>query len=62
VAAALERTAYTGQRSVWVRLGDLTVLDDTYNANPDSMGEALAQLESRPQRRVAVLGEMLEQG
>jgi UDP-N-acetylmuramoyl-tripeptide--D-alanyl-D-alanine ligase len=62
VAAALERTAYTGQRSVWVRLGDLTVLDDTYNANPDSMGEALAQLESRPQRRVAVLGEMLELG
>lgn len=61
-ATALESTTFTGQRTVWVRLGDLRVLDDTYNANPDSMREALALLEARSERRVAVLGEMLELG
>ena len=62
VAKAIESTTYTAQRSLWVRLGDVTVLDDTYNANPDSMQEALALLAARPTRRIAVLGEMLELG
>jgi UDP-N-acetylmuramoyl-tripeptide--D-alanyl-D-alanine ligase len=62
VARALEQTQFTGQRSLWVALGDVIVLDDTYNANPDSMFEALSLLQSRPERRIAVLGEMLELG
>lgn len=62
VAQALEKTQFTGQRSLWVSLGDIVVLDDTYNANPDSMLEALSLLQSRPERRIAVLGEMLELG
>jgi UDP-N-acetylmuramoyl-tripeptide--D-alanyl-D-alanine ligase len=61
-AAALERCSYTGGRSDWQRLGDVDVLDDTYNANPDSMAQALELLVLRPGRRLAVLGDMLELG
>lgn len=40
------------------------VLDDTYNANPDSMAAALAVLAAQPctGRRMAVLADMLELG
>jgi UDP-N-acetylmuramoyl-tripeptide--D-alanyl-D-alanine ligase len=45
-------------------LGSLTIIDDTYNANPTSVGAALEALASRPGRggRIAVLGDMLELG
>lgn len=40
------------------------ILDDTYNANPDSVGAALSTLASMPTagRRIAVLGRMGELG
>ena len=44
----------------------LTVIDESYNANPDSMRAALSSLKARAVRgggrRVAILGEMLELG
>ena len=40
----------------------ITVIKDCYNAGPESMAAALAVLGNRKQRRVAVLGDMLELG
>ncbi|MEX0887751.1 MAG: UDP-N-acetylmuramoyl-tripeptide--D-alanyl-D-alanine ligase [Phycisphaeraceae bacterium] len=70
VAAAAARLAHaapvTGRMQVR-DIGPLRVVDDAYNANPDSMRSALATLaEMAPPspagRRVAVLGDMLELG
>jgi UDP-N-acetylmuramoyl-tripeptide--D-alanyl-D-alanine ligase len=45
-------------------LGDLTVIDDTYNANPGSLRAAMRTLSELrwPGRMVVVLGDMLELG
>ena len=39
-----------------------TIIKDCYNAGPESMAAALAVLEKRTGRRIAVLGDMLELG
>lgn len=57
---------YQGLRQQLVTLGDITVLEDCYNAAPESMSEALHVLVSyakaRHGRAVAVLGDMRELG
>jgi UDP-N-acetylmuramoyl-tripeptide--D-alanyl-D-alanine ligase len=45
-----------------VRLGSVSIVDDSYNASPGSMTAAIEVLADLPGRRVAVLGEMLELG
>ncbi|MBI9097015.1 MAG: UDP-N-acetylmuramoyl-tripeptide--D-alanyl-D-alanine ligase [Spirochaetaceae bacterium] len=42
--------------------GDVTLLRDCYNANPDSMAESLKLLDYWDSRSIAVLGDMLELG
>ena len=43
--------------------GEVLLLDDAYNANPSSMAAAIAMLErAKAQRKVAILGDMLELG
>ena len=45
------------------RSSGITILDDTYNANPQSMRAAISALaDSRGKRKVAILGDMLELG
>jgi UDP-N-acetylmuramoyl-tripeptide--D-alanyl-D-alanine ligase len=64
VIEALTGFAAAGKRSEIIRLNDLTILNDSYNANPDSVVAALKTLRSMRTtgRRIAVLGDMLELG
>ena len=66
IKAALEKARPMPGRLVVKRFGAVTVIDDTYNANPDSVRAALDVLADYPAdasaRRVAVLGDMLELG
>jgi UDP-N-acetylmuramoyl-tripeptide--D-alanyl-D-alanine ligase len=62
IAIGLERGWSAPHRAQLVRLGRLTVIDDTYNASPAAVRAALELLGGMPGRKVAVLGEMLELG
>ncbi|HUG47777.1 MAG TPA: UDP-N-acetylmuramoyl-tripeptide--D-alanyl-D-alanine ligase [Candidatus Limnocylindria bacterium] len=62
IGRGLARPFSAPHRSVLHDLGAWRVLDDTYNAAPDSMVAALDLLAGLPGRRLAVLGEMLELG
>ena len=42
--------------------GEATLVDDAYNANPESMRAAIEGFGSRPGRRIVALGEMRELG
>lgn len=61
-AAALSRYQPSGMRQHIVEHNGVTVIEDCYNASPDSMRAALEVLKTRPGRRVALLGDMLELG
>jgi UDP-N-acetylmuramoyl-tripeptide--D-alanyl-D-alanine ligase len=61
-AAGLATGWQAPHRDQIVRLPDLTILDDSYNASPTSMIAALELLATLPGRHVAVLGEMRELG
>lgn len=64
VAAGLASVTLTGGRLEEKTVGGFSFLDDSYNANPDSMRAALATLRDATVkgRRVAVLGFMGELG
>jgi UDP-N-acetylmuramoyl-tripeptide--D-alanyl-D-alanine ligase len=50
------------KRAVLGALAGATVIDDTYNANPDSMRAAIDVLAGQPAPRVLVMGDMGEVG
>lgn len=64
IAGRLESFVLPPMRTELVRLGDVTVINDAYNANPQSAAAAIETLESLPVegRRIVVFGEMLELG
>lgn len=63
-AAGLEKASLTKGRLERKNIRGIAVLDDTYNANPDSMKAALQTLAQMAVsgRRIAVLGKMGELG
>lgn len=62
-AAALSRYQSTGMRQRLVVRKGVNVVEDCYNASPDSMKAALAMFREIPgNHRLALLGDMLELG
>ncbi len=63
IARAAGSIEPAAQRGVVHRVGDVIVVDESYNSNPDACRKALeAALDFPARRRWAVLGDMLELG
>lgn len=62
IATALAAGWSAPHRGQLVAAGEVTLVDDSYNASPGAVIAALELLSGLPGRRIAVLGEMLELG
>jgi UDP-N-acetylmuramoyl-tripeptide--D-alanyl-D-alanine ligase len=65
IGRGLQRSWQAPHRSNYIDMGPIQVIDDSYNASPDSMFAALdllASFDGYDGRLVAILGEMLELG
>lgn len=64
IAAGLAKTVLPGGRNRIFRSGNVTCIDDTYNANPVAVCAALRNLKefADPEKLVLLLGEMRELG
>ena len=62
--APLREACFNAARFKTIKFAGITILDDTYNANPASMAAAVEALKDQPGpgRRFAVLGAMFELG
>lgn len=62
IKAAVAGFELTAMRMSVEKTGGITLINDCYNASPDSIRASLGVLKSAPPRRVAVLGDVLELG
>lgn len=62
IAAGIAAYETVGRRAAVSDTGYLTLIDDCYNANPDSVKSGVDSLMRLPGRHVCILGDMLELG
>lgn len=62
IAEGIGNFSPVGRRSAVTETGRITLIDDSYNANPDSVKCGIDSLLELPGRRVCILGDMLELG
>lgn len=62
IKAGIEALKPTGGRNNILKVNDMTVIDDCYNANPVSMRSSIDVLAKAEGRNVAILGDMGELG
>lgn len=63
IKAAIEQYLPSNNRSQLIHLGEHTLILDAYNANPDSMRQAILNLAAMEgAHKIAILGDMLELG
>lgn len=62
IAAGLASLKSVGGRSNVINLGNITIIDDCYNANPTSTKAAIDMLSRVNGSKVAILGDMYELG
>ncbi len=62
IMAGLSQFRNISGRQEVLQAGGFTIINDCYNAGPESMAAALNVLGKKPGRRIAVLGDMLELG
>lgn len=64
IQIGLDKMILSPHRSNIIALNEVTLIDDTYNAAPESMNQSIRMLETFPcsGERIAVLGDMLELG
>lgn len=62
IIKGLENFSITKGRLTTIKKKDITIIDDSYNASSDSMISALNVLKMYKNRRIAILGDILETG
>ncbi len=62
ICAGIAAARTLSGRANLIEAGGMVIIDDCYNASPNTMRDALDILAQAPGRRIAVLGDMLELG